>query len=363
MRRKYHNVLLHKKQIRLQRIFTAAQLLQACWRGFVVRRCYAPVLEARRVTRLQKEALLRNVSAAKIQARWRGYWARHVYGPTLAALKEKRISESLIREEEMQKKSVLTATTLQALWRGYLVRKIYQPMLKKRMEEQKKERDIQWYNAASSLQAHWKGYQVRQRVRRLLEERKKLKKLQENAAVVLQAFWRGHCCRVKYLRNKQEIERIRNVIQPTSEDLNVSSSCESSNMLTIQRRLQSSVKVKLQHSVPIADSSLNDIEGSTGAHMCSVQDGKMLQSSNEVLCGDHGLGVVEVVNLSEEKKALMSLTTSRHQEETIADQSRLRMSHAMTRWDAEKVGLSQQSKMCVIFFHVVLVDRNMVQIK
>ena len=336
MRRTYHNELLYRKQIRLQRTFGAAQLLQAFWRGFSVRRCYAPVLEAKRVMRLQKEAMTRNISATRIQTRWRGYWARHVYGPALAVLKENRISESLIIKEEMHKKSVIMATIIQGTWRGYLARKMYRLILNKRMNEWRKERDIRSYNAASKLQAYWKGHSVRQRVRPLLQElseRRTFEKQQEKAAVVLQALWRGHSCRVRYQKQRHDNQNIHNEIQQTSEDPSLSSIPRPGNKLTVEKRLQSALKFKMQHSKLIADLSLSDNKGCTSTYTCSNEDGIMQGS----LSGE------DRPDLDKEQNALVSLTTSRRQEEAVAEQSRVRMSHTMTRSDAEKVGLEYQS--------------------
>ena len=336
----YHNELLHMKQLRQKRIFRAAQLLQANWRGLSNRKKYRPVLEARRVMRQQKlrqEAITRNLCATKIQTYWRGYHIRCAHGPAFAAL-----SESLARKELLiHTESLKMATILQAMWRGYLVRKTYRPILNERMKEWRKEMSHKKHFAAAKLQACWKGYCVRQKVWPLLkqtDEQKTVNNQEERAAVVIQAHWRGHSCRSRYNQRIQHrlVSVRKDGILPNLSDASNSNDLRSgSSRLTVTQRLESALKLRTVETEKITvpykedSQSASQTGGMFGGEVLSPITSNVQENEEVELMGNGNL-------------------TLRHQ--GVAPQPRSRVRYAMTHRDSGKVRIYVRYKvpMCTI---------------
>lgn len=355
VQRIYHNKLM---QLRQQRAFRAAQLVQSRWRGFSVRRDYGPILKARREMRKEKDRMSRYQCAAKLQALWRGYYVRCIHRPWLTVLREKRTQEALKMKHEMGKKFNLMATLLQAVWRGYVVRKKYGPMLSK-MEQWRKEISCKRYSAAARIQACWRGHSVRQRVRlQLLEwrnERRALEEQQEKAALVLQAHWRGHVTRarhsegLKQTANQSLIEEVQcsstlnaasEVTQSKGNEVQSAQySIHCSAKLTVTKRLQSALKLRSQKGVQ-DDDIVTDVrsEYSTSqAAVIHVADVSWVVSSGESSTSEEEGEAGKEGKIMRERQAMTSLVASRHWEEGLTQQSKIKMSNAVPYWEAEKV--------------------------
>lgn len=261
MRCFYRDKLLDLKQRRLQRRFSAAQLIQARWRGYFIRKSYVPVLEAmkkKRKERDRKIALLRSHCAVRIQALWRGYSIRSVYGPTLAALRDERVKT----KENLERNRTAMATFLQAVWRGYLARRKYGPMLITRLEEWKQQRRYRRQYAATTLQACWRGFCARRRVKPQLLQLKyvrvALDEQRRKAALVLQTHWRRHgsrvSCRHKLMQKQCCSEEVHQdcttcaIVNVSSVDKDVSDAPSNTvhGKLTVMKRLQSALRLQLQ---------------------------------------------------------------------------------------------------------------------
>ena len=349
MRQLYHDRLLQRKQLRLQKIFKAAQLLQASWRGFATRREFGPTLEGRRLLRKERfrqEEITRNHSATVLQAHWRGYHIRCICQPTLTAAREKRAKETLKMKEEISRKCNLAATMLQSLWRGYLVRKTYGAVLIKRIEESRKEMHLRRQNAAAVLQACWRGHCVRQKVKMLLleqrNERRVLEEQKIKSVIILQAQWRGHACRV---RHRQILQQACSTMDGEShcvkrEDLDnpcVTGNC--SDQLMVTKQLKSALKVRSPNAVALVE---NESHTPGARHSQNTSHGSMIHKYGGKItwalsCGERSSSEEEDwKDSSEVKPVTTSLVASRH----LDDDHRCTAtrSSAMTYWDTEKVG-------------------------
>lgn len=241
----YRDKLLDLKQRRLQRRFSAAQLIQARCRGYFVRKGYVPVLRAMKKTRKERDrkiALLRSQCAVRIQALWRGYSIRSVYGPSLTALRDERVKT----KEEVERNRNVMATFLQAVWRGYLVRRKYRPMLITRLEEWKQRQGYRRQCAATTLQACWRGFCARRKVKSQLLHLKNMRialdEQRRRAALVIQTHWRRRAsrvgCRHKLIQNESSLDKDVSDTAPNTVH----------GRLTVMKRLQSALRLQLQET-------------------------------------------------------------------------------------------------------------------
>ena len=332
VRQLYCDRYLQQKQLK-QKIYKAAQLVQANWRGFATRRKFGPILEARRQwrkERVRREEITRN--AILIQAHWRGYRIRCIHAPTLTALREKR-------DEEKNRNCNQFATLIQSLWRGYIVRKTYLPMLMKRIEETRKEIQHRRQNAAVRLQAWWRGHGVRQRVMLLLlEQRNKRRVLEEQqrAVKILQAYWRGHVCRVRHRKTLQQSQLQHAHI--TEEASFKSEACNgtSSSKLTVTKRLESALRFTSQTAVVLADNESHtpDFMHSQNALQRAMMPKCEGERASALSCGEHSYSNED----GRESKEVATCRIASTHTKDLFQQSMHTRSSANTYLDSEKVG-------------------------
>lgn len=309
----YRDKLLHLKQLRLQRQYRAAQLLQAIWRGFSVRRVYGHILVAKRVLRIERmkrESIKKYQCAVHIQAYWRGFKVRCIYGPVLSSLREKRLFKALLLKEEQDKLFNKMAMHIQAMWRGYLVRKEYRSMLMKRMVEWQLEKNRERHISATKLQACWRGFSCRQKTRKWLLEQKMQKRIfEEQQARAAQAQVLG------------------------------------SGKLTVTRRLQSALILKSLSTSDVREvsSSVTDIESKPGLLNNEIPaDHQRCEGLNMTVSEREGISL-DNCKMTQEEHSISPLIISRGQEEDVAHQCKVKMSHVLTYCDAEKVTIKVQN--------------------
>lgn len=143
----------------------SATRIQATWRGYHARYIHGPalsVLNQKRImeARRKEEEISRklNSGARIIQATWKGQLVRREYVPILKEKMEKW------RKERKQNRSK-AAIKIQAHWRGVSERK----RTKIWLEEQKKKRELfKHNNAACVLQKYWRMHSCRKQLRNLI---------------------------------------------------------------------------------------------------------------------------------------------------------------------------------------------------
>nr|CAD7425632.1 unnamed protein product [Timema monikensis] len=203
------------RQIELNRE-TAAVTIQSCWRGYC----------ARKHARAMKEEinyqieLHREISALTIQTLWRGYCARkHARAMKEELTRACTIIQRVFRAHQRDKtlqielRCTTAALTIQTLWRGYCARKHVRAM----KEEITYQKELHRETAALTIQTFWRGYCARKHVRAMKEEITYQKELhRETSALTIQTLWRGYCARKHVRAMKEEITYQKELRRETS---------------------------------------------------------------------------------------------------------------------------------------------------
>nr|CAD7392594.1 unnamed protein product [Timema cristinae] len=203
------------RQIELNRE-TAAVTIQSCWRGYCARKHARAMKEE--IT-YQKE-LHREISALTIQTFWRGYCARkHARAMKEELTRACTIIQRVFRAHQRDKtvqielRRTTAALTIQTLWRGYCARKHVQAM----KEEIAYQKELHRETTALTIQTFWRGYCARKHVRAMKEEITYQKELhRETSALTIQTLWRGYCARKHARAMKEEITYQKELRRETS---------------------------------------------------------------------------------------------------------------------------------------------------
>nr|CAD7400031.1 unnamed protein product [Timema poppensis] len=184
---------------------TAAVTIQSFWRGY----CARKIARARKEEINYQIELHHEISALTIQTFWRGYSARK----NARAMKEEltqacTILQRFFRAYQRKKtcriefRRATAALTIQTFWRGYCARKHVQAM-KKEMAYQI---ELRRETAALIIQTLWRGYCAWKHVRSMKKEMAyQIELRRETAALIIQTFWRGYFARKHVRAMKKEI--------------------------------------------------------------------------------------------------------------------------------------------------------------